>query len=88
MERGINLQEQMNFKKSHYNSYMEIQNFGDLDLFIKKKYNDIGGLNITIPFKKYISKYCIEIDKSASDLDSINYLHSFSQDNIMFRRYM
>ena len=53
-------------------SYMEIQNFGDLDLFIKKKYNDISGFNITIPFKKSISKYCSEIDKSVSDLDSIN----------------
>ena len=63
-------------------SYMEIQNFGDLDLFIKKKYNDICGLNITIPFKKYISKYCNEIDQSASDLDSINCI-DFSNDKII-----
>ena len=44
----------------------------DLESFLKRE--DIGGLNVTIPYKREVMRYCDEIDPAAASIGSVNTL--------------
>ena len=43
----------------------------DLESFLAE---DIGGLNVTIPYKREVMRYCDEIDPAAASIGSVNTL--------------
>lgn len=44
----------------------------ELEGFLRRE--DVGGLNVTIPYKREVMKFCDEIDPAAADIGSVNTL--------------
>lgn len=73
--------QKLGFKKHKYVNF-DIQKIEDFPLLLKEGIENLGGINVTIPYKEEVLKYLDKLDKTAKEIGAVNTIKFTKRGNL------